>query len=109
MEHKTYRRAHLRPAGHLGEALTVRPHCFPEEHRNAVNSCARVSQARGSRHRIDPPPQADRAPNQPSPTTLQLAGFRSEEHTSELQSLMRISSAVSCLKKKNKLHINTSN
>src|SRR3546814_5808716 len=30
---------------------------------------------------------------------------RSEEHTSELQSLMRISSAVFCLKKKNK-HIN---
>src|SRR3546814_2803992 len=28
-------------------------------------------------------------------------GSRSEEHTSELQSLMRISSAVFCLKKKN--------
>src|SRR3546814_5459069 len=28
--------------------------------------------------------------------------FRSEEHTSELQSLMRISYAVFCLKKKNK-------
>src|SRR3546814_5271661 len=31
-----------------------------------------------------------------------LAGTRSEEHTSELQSLMRISYAVFCLKKKNK-------
>src|SRR3546814_2019800 len=30
------------------------------------------------------------------------AGQRSEEHTSELQSLMRISYAVFCLKKKNK-------
>src|SRR3546814_3927261 len=30
------------------------------------------------------------------------AGNRSEEHTSELQSLMRISYAVFCLKKKNK-------
>src|SRR3546814_8174992 len=30
------------------------------------------------------------------------AGLRSEEHTSELQSLMRISYAVFCLKKKNK-------
>src|SRR3546814_5834890 len=30
-----------------------------------------------------------------------LAGVRSEEHTSELQSLMRISYAVFCLKKKN--------
>src|SRR3546814_3174543 len=35
---------------------------------------------------------------------------RSEEHTSELQSLMRISYAVFCLKKKNKKHIlNTTN
>src|SRR3546814_9432072 len=31
----------------------------------------------------------------------QRALFRSEEHTSELQSLMRISYAVFCLKKKN--------
>src|SRR3546814_8394249 len=31
-------------------------------------------------------------------------GLRSEEHTSELQSLMRISYAVFCLKKKNKAH-----
>src|SRR3546814_1542443 len=31
-----------------------------------------------------------------------LLGRRSEEHTSELQSLMRISYAVFCLKKKNK-------
>src|SRR3546814_3127125 len=31
-----------------------------------------------------------------------LAHHRSEEHTSELQSLMRISSAVFCLKKKKK-------
>src|SRR3546814_3960012 len=30
-------------------------------------------------------------------------GYRSEEHTSELQSLMRISYAVFCLKKKKKL------
>src|SRR3546814_4590978 len=32
----------------------------------------------------------------------QAASLRSEEHTSELQSLMRISYAVFCLKKKNK-------
>src|SRR3546814_9788574 len=32
------------------------------------------------------------------------AQVRSEEHTSELQSLMRISYAVFCLKKKNQLH-----
>src|SRR3546814_4021755 len=34
-------------------------------------------------------------------------GLRSEEHTSELQSLMRISYAVFCLKKKKKIHNNT--
>src|SRR3546814_3565855 len=40
-------------------------------------------------------------PNQPAP-------IRSEEHTSELQSLMRISYAVFCLKKKKtKTHIKT--
>src|SRR3546814_10560501 len=33
---------------------------------------------------------------------LPFVGHRSEEHTSELQSLMRISYAVFCLKKKNK-------
>src|SRR3546814_3594185 len=33
-----------------------------------------------------------------------LEDRRSEEHTSELQSLMRISYAVFCLKKKNKIH-----
>src|SRR3546814_5379514 len=32
--------------------------------------------------------------------TMHVALFRSEEHTSELQSLMRISYAVFCLKKK---------
>src|SRR3546814_2125212 len=34
----------------------------------------------------------------------QTAYFRSEEHTSELQSLMRISYAVFCLKKKRQRH-----
>src|SRR3546814_1368783 len=34
---------------------------------------------------------------------LAIGGLRSEEHTSELQSLMRISYAVFCLKKKNNI------
>src|SRR3546814_4238268 len=37
-----------------------------------------------------------------------LLDRRSEEHTSELQSLMRISYAVFCLKKKTQISINTS-
>src|SRR3546814_9495142 len=36
------------------------------------------------------------------PPDARWLGLRSEEHTSELQSLMRISYAVFCLKKKNK-------
>src|SRR3546814_6781490 len=36
-----------------------------------------------------------------------VIGVRSEEHTSELQSLMRISYAVFCLKKKKRLHTTT--
>src|SRR3546814_3144126 len=39
-------------------------------------------------------------------TLVELAAIRSEEHTSELQSLMRISYAVFCLKKK-KAHYTT--
>src|SRR3546814_10518984 len=34
-----------------------------------------------------------------------VANFRSEEHTSELQSLMRISYAVFCLKKKKRTYL----
>src|SRR3546814_9762393 len=37
------------------------------------------------------------------PHPLGIEACRSEEHTSELQSLMRISYAVFCLKKKNKI------
>src|SRR3546814_1898696 len=43
-------------------------------------------------------PRGRPIPRRPSP------GRRSEEHTSELQSLMRISYAVFCLKKKNTQH-----
>src|SRR3546814_5655398 len=36
-----------------------------------------------------------------APCALRFTSYRSEEHTSELQSLMRISYAVFCLKKNN--------
>src|SRR3546814_1417210 len=57
----------------------------------------------GSRRRIDrvSPGIVDRAPGAARrPAALPGASGRSEEHTSELQSLMRISYAVFCLKKK---------
>src|SRR3546814_1629460 len=45
----------------------------------------------------------------PLPPSMQDDFGRSEEHTSELQSLMRISYAVFCLKKKKKTSADTSN
>src|SRR3546814_2585613 len=52
-----------------------------------------------NRHNSPPPTASNNASisSSPPPTVC-----RSEEHTSELQSLMRISYAVFCLKKKNK-------
>src|SRR3546814_19289817 len=41
-------------------------------------------------------------PGMPTARFVCTSGLRSEEHTSELQSLMRISYAVFCLKKKKK-------
>src|SRR3546814_6570755 len=49
--------------------------------------------------------EAARQPHQPR-GDRDLLQRRSEEHTSELQSLMRISYAVFCLKKKNKTLMN---
>src|SRR3546814_4181581 len=43
---------------------------------------------------------AEAFPEQAKGLRARIAGHRSEEHTSELQSLMRISSAVFCLQKK---------
>src|SRR3546814_10586488 len=40
-----------------------------------------------------------------SPDAVRNHAWRSEEHTSELQSLMRISYAVFCLKKKKRNHL----
>src|SRR3546814_5460042 len=40
---------------------------------------------------------------------IAITTSRSEEHTSELQSLMRISYAVFCLKKKNKIQVYLTN
>src|SRR3546814_2578774 len=52
----------------------------------------------------------DRKPGPRTPISAKLVANRSEEHTSELQSLMRISYAVFCLKKtkthNTKLHTN---
>src|SRR3546814_5661018 len=70
-----------------------------DQHRHGVQIAHRLRHraaegalAAEARRRIDRRLRADRARQ------------RSEEHTSELQSLMRISYAVFCLKKKNTTH-----
>src|SRR3546814_8909441 len=74
------------PARPLGRSLLCRPYATPE------------------------PPPPPRSPSGCSGPLRQDQNVpRSEEHTSELQSLMRISYAVFCLKKKIKHTRNTSN
>src|SRR3546814_3059601 len=76
-------RAHcLLPLVHLAKP---RPACFCGGAQEAVDDrCA---------------PAGNRLPH--CGLSVDRRGLRSEEHTSELQSLMRISYAVFCLKKKN--------
>src|SRR3546814_10177033 len=64
----------------------------------SARRCARASQGA-------PPPSSSssRPPSSACATSWRSRCRRSEEHTSELQSLMRISYAVFCLKKKNPL------
>src|SRR3546814_4580533 len=66
-------------------------------------SChARSAGDRNGQRRADPqhPLAAQRAGDAVQKELREVEGVRSEEHTSELQSLMRISYAVFCLKKK---------
>src|SRR3546814_10549176 len=62
-----------------------------------------ADQAGGERRRVDRHAEIEREIGQRPDMVLVPVGDddRSEEHTSELQSLMRISYAVFCLKKKN--------
>src|SRR3546814_2571814 len=75
----------------------------------------------GALRRRRPQPASSTPPASPPPAAYspicgpscghlrRAAGRRSEEHTSELQSLMRISYAVFCLKKKTQQNINKNN
>src|SRR3546814_3428240 len=80
----------------LNQRADLRPDVVgdPVHWRVAPDYAARIVRQRDCRARRRPAilPVSARAPPAPA---------RSEEHTSELQSLMRISYAVFCLKKKN--------
>src|SRR3546814_9115279 len=78
-------------------------------------SCPPLAAAASHKRSRNPSSMSGRPSRLPSPprifmkilnvvTPSSFTYFRSEEHTSELQSLMRISYAVFCLKKKNTHH-----
>src|SRR3546814_10709625 len=69
----------------VSSALSIMPICVQDSSSSVTGLISRVSMA-PSRYRGCP---------------SRSSASRSEEHTSELQSLMRISYAVFCLKKKN--------
>src|SRR3546814_5219283 len=90
------------------------PACVDCEHswrgigRPTYTRCARPTGERFDRvsglliDTVDRPARAERSRDRGLFSRALRCGPRSEEHTSELQSLMRISYAVFCLKKKNK-------
>src|SRR3546814_5933179 len=61
----------------------------------------RTSSLRGAKRRGNPGAAQDRSGLLRFARNDEMGELRSEEHTSELQSLMRISYAVFCLKKQN--------
>src|SRR3546814_5551592 len=98
--------------GPTGRAATM-DHPMPGQPMFGVSS--ESDSGAGGRVHADPPPRRVAGGADDLPSTLLLVGgaggqpdlaglagvrLRSEEHTSELQSLMRISYAVFCLKKK---------
>src|SRR3546814_2093363 len=85
----------LFPYTTLFRSVRDKPHYGARDFRHNIQA-APADISASIRRTIRPKPQGH-APASPSPRV------RSEEHTSELQSLMRISYAVFCLKKKKKL------
>src|SRR3546814_1827845 len=75
-----------------------------QRHRDGSPCPGRSHPQRQARRRLPRPGQTPRGRGAGN----RLAGRRSEAHTSELQSLMRISYAVFCLKKKKKIEHNQS-
>src|SRR3546814_9075971 len=86
-----------RKTSSLANAIGSWGQALPDSHISVVPSGCHPGQASVSER--EPGAMAGPAP---WPQPLTDATDRSEEHTSELQSLMRISYAVFCLKKKKK-------
>src|SRR3546814_5460865 len=96
------RRLDQRRAARPGIAFRCLPRAIDADHEEGQAPRAHPAQRRQPmRHLLEP--RAEPPLEQGDIITTRLA--RSEEHTSELQSLMRISYAVFCLKKKKKQSI----
>src|SRR3546814_9539843 len=86
----------------MPQLLRIRPGTPALSHRRDASDGAARSRVPGNgcavARRCSGPAVLPRSPH--DPRSARRAQLRSEEHTSELQSLMRISYAVSCLTKK---------
>src|SRR3546814_7855859 len=87
------------PANYLGSLYRAVPIAITVEGANILTRCLIIF-GQGA-IRAHPYLMREVAALGDSDETRGAQAFRSEEHTSELQSLMRISYAVFCLKKKN--------
>src|SRR3546814_10050229 len=92
---RTRVKAQRQPITNNPIAKTAAPH-------SAVAPSKRPVQPATMRHAAKPAMATSRATRIRARRGDSAKALRSEEHTSELQSLMRISYAVFCLKKKNK-------
>src|SRR3546814_2646010 len=84
-----------------------RAHAFPRPGQARAGAVRMRRAARGGTagHGRGPDARCDRERGHLGWAAPGPRGVRSEEHTSELQSLMRISYAVFCLEKKNNKHL----
>src|SRR3546814_4287629 len=108
------RRRQTRCALVTGVQTWALPICLTGAKRREFGRRPPVRGRRGNKHAVpasrptQPPAFKAASGNSTQKTQFQAnRNCRSEEHTSELQSLMRISYAVFCLKKKNKQQITT--
>src|SRR3546814_6666973 len=92
-------------------ALMERHHCrhliVADRDRNLIGILSKDDLPPGAEPAAKPSDAACSSDARMVPNRRSGSGKRSEEHTSELQSLMRISYAVFCLKKKNTIQTHT--
>src|SRR3546814_8608672 len=91
--------------GGAGLVLALGAVAVVDENRRAFDAIAQGSASASAfvNHVCHRTPPGRECPKGGGPSSRRVAAtIRSEEHTSELQSLMRISYAVFCLKQKNK-------